>query len=331
MKHNKTNNQMDTTYLGIVLSGSRLMIGEVNTAGDILQHKAYKLSFFNQESALDIIRTSMEDYVRSADWTERKPAAIGVGLIGRVNADEGMWYQIDPERTHPINVAREITAWYGIPCFTDNDVKSETRAVMRWGLGRETENFVYLHIGTGIAAGIVVDGKPIQGSHFNAGEVGHLQVGVRVGLRCPCGRMDCIETIASSVGIDRQIRFLKRYYDTKLLIPKQGERVSVSEVYRLCCEGDPLCTKVVDNVSEAMASLIMNMVRVSDPDTVILAGEMLSDGFLLEQIRQKLQPVTMRFVTGGVVLTQLDAQNIGLLGAGALAIDGLERDAKCKK
>ena len=81
-------------------------------------------------------------------------------------------------------------------------------------------------------------------------------------------------TIASSVGIDRQIRFLKRYYDTKLLIPRQGERVSVSEVYRLCCEGDPLCTKVVDNVSEAMASLIMNMVRVSDPDTVILAGEM---------------------------------------------------------
>lgn len=322
---------MDTTYLGIVLSGSRLMIGEVNTAGDILQHKAYKLSFFNQESALDIIRTSMEDYVRSADWTERKPAAIGVGLIGRVNADEGMWYQIDPERTHPINVAREITAWYGIPCFTDNDVKSETRAVMRWGLGRETENFVYLHVSTGIAAGIVVDGKPIRGSHFNAGEVGHLQVGVRVGLRCPCGRMDCIETIASSVGIDRQIRFLKRYYDTKLLIPRQGERVSVSEVYRLCCEGDPLCTKVVDNASEAMASLIMNMVRVSDPDTVILAGEMLSDGFLLEQIRQKLQPVTMRFVTGGVVLTQLDAQNIGLLGAGALAIDGLERDAKCKK
>ena len=328
MKHSKTHNQMNTTYIGIVLSGSRLMIGEVNAAGAILQHKAYKLSFFNQESALDIIRTSMDDYVRSTGWTQGTPAAIGVGLIGRVNYDEGMWYQIDPERTHPINVAREITAWYGIPCFADNDVKSETRAVMRWGLGKKTENFVYLHTGTGIAAGIVVDGKPIRGSHFNAGEVGHLQVGVRVGLKCPCGRMDCIETIASSVGIDRQNRFLKRYYDTGLLIPRQGERVSVSEVCRLCRLGDPLCTKVVDNVSEAMASLIMNLVRVSDPDTVIMAGEMLSDGFLLEQIRQKLQPVTMRFVTGGVVLTQLDARHIGLLGAGALAIDGLEREAR---
>ena len=111
MKHDKTSKPMDTTYLGIVLSGSRLMIGEVNTAGDILQHKAYKLSFFNQESALDIIHTSMEDYVRSASLAERKPAAIGVGLIGRVNADEGMWYQIDSGRTHPINVAREITNW----------------------------------------------------------------------------------------------------------------------------------------------------------------------------------------------------------------------------
>jgi len=328
MKHSKTNSQMNTTYLGIVLSGSRLMIGEVNAAGAILRHRAYRLSFFNQESALDIIRTSMDDYVRTMGWTQGTPAAIGVGLIGRVNYDEGIWYQIDPERTHPINVAREIEAWYGIPCFADNDVKSETRAVIRWGLGQKTENFVYLHTGTGIAAGVVVDGKPIRGSHFNAGEVGHLQVGVRVGLRCPCGRMDCIETIASSVGIDRQIRFLKRYYDTQLPIPPQGERVSVGEVYRLCRQGDPLCTKVVDNVSEAMASLIMNLVRVSDPDTVIMAGEILSDGFLLGQIRPKLQPVTMRFVTGGVVLTQLDVQNIGLLGAGALAIDGLEREAR---
>ncbi len=324
MKHSKTHNQMNTTYLGIVLSGSRLMIGEVNATGAILQHKAYKLSFFNQESALDIIRTSMDDYVRSTGWTEGTPAAIGVGLIGRVNYDEGVWYQIDPARTHPINVANEITNWYGIPCFTDNDVKSETRAVMRWGLGQKTENFVYLHTGTGIAAGIVIDGKPIRGSHFNAGEIGHLRVGVRVGLKCPCGRMDCIETIASSVGIDRQVRFLKRYYDTQLQIPLQGERVSIDEVYRLCREGDPLCTKVVENAAEAMASLIMNLVRVSDPETVIMAGEMVSDGFLLEQIRQKLQPVTMRFVTGGVVLTQLNPQYIGLLGAGALAIDGLE-------
>ena len=72
----------------------------------------------------------------------------------------------------------------------------------------------------------------------------------------------------------------------------------------------------------------ISLVKSRLAETIILAGEMLSDGFLLEQIRQKLQPVTMRFVTGGVVLTQLDAQNIGLLGAGALAIDGLERDAK---
>jgi len=140
-----------------------------------------------------------------------------------------------------------------------------------------------------------------------------------------------VETIASSVGLDRQARFLHRYYDTRLEIPRQGERISVGEVFRLCQQGDPLCRKLVDNAAEAMANLIMDLVRVSDPDTVILAGEVVADGFLLERIREKLQAVTIRFVTGGVVLTQLDPRLISLLGAGAVAMDGMEQRKKGKK
>ena len=323
--------EKNNTYIGIVLSGYQLMIGEIDTAGNILCMKEYRLNFFNQESALEIIKTSLDDFRKDGAWKAGRPAAIGVGLIGRVNADEGIWYQIDPQRTYPINLAQELTEWTGIPCFIDNDVKSATRAVIKWGLGRETDNFIYIYVGTGIAASLVIDGKQVRGSHFNAGEVGHLRVGVQVGLKCPCGRMDCVETIASSVGLDRQARFLHRYYDTRLEIPRQGERISVGEVFRLCQQGDPLCRKLVDNAAEAMANLIMDLVRVSDPDTVILAGEVVADGFLLERIREKLQAVTIRFVTGGVVLTQLDPHLISLLGAGAVAMDGMEQRKKGKK
>jgi predicted NBD/HSP70 family sugar kinase len=133
-----------------------------------------------------------------------------------------------------------------------------------------------------------------------------------------------VETIASSVGIDRQARFLKTYYETRLQIPR-NKRIAIDEVFSLCRQGDPLCVKLVENASEALANLIMDLVRVSDPDTVIVAGEMASDGFLLEHIREKLLPVTMRFVTGGVVLTQLDPRYIGLLGAASLALDNINK------
>ncbi len=314
------------TYLGINLSGYQLMIGEITDEGTILRKKDYRLDFFNQESAFEIIKSTLEDFRGGPEWGNECPEAIGLGLIGRVNADEGIWYQIDPQRTHPINLAAELSEWTGIPCFIDNDVKSATRAVIRWGLGQQTQDFIYIYVGTGIAASLVIGGRQVRGSHFNAGEVGHLRVGVQVGLRCPCGRMDCVETIASSVGLDRQARFLCKYYDTKLEIPQRG-RIHVPDVFRLCQQDDPLCKKLVDNAAEAMANLIMDLVRVSDPDTVILGGEMVADGYLLERIREKLQTVTVRFVTGGVVLTKLDPHLISLLGAGAVAMDGMKRQS----
>ena len=53
--------EKNNTYIGIVLSGYQLMIGEIDTAGNILRMKEYRLNFFNQESALEIIKTSLDD------------------------------------------------------------------------------------------------------------------------------------------------------------------------------------------------------------------------------------------------------------------------------
>lgn len=313
------------TYIGMVLGGTNLTIGEIDANGNILSMKRYKSSFFNQESALDTMLRSFADYKEHVEYSGN-PQAIGVGVIGRVDSDHGIWQQIDPDRTHPIALAQEISKHTGLPCFVDNDVKGSARAVLRWGFGQESQNLIYIYVGTGIAASIIVEGHQIRGSHFNAGEVGHLRVGVPVGIKCPCGRVDCVETIASSIGIDRCARYLRKQYETQLEIPDLRGRVNVNEVFRLSQEGDPLCEKLVDNAAEALANLIMNLVRVSDPDTVVLGGEMVADGFLLKLVERKLHPVTMRFVTNGVVLTKLNPQFINLLGAGAVAIEGMEKN-----
>lgn len=313
------------TYIGMVLSGTNLTIGEMDVNGNILKMKRYVTSFFNQEAALKVMCDSIANYRDNVGYIGN-PLAVGIGVIGRVDPVGGIWQQIDPDRTKPIALAAEMGSATGMPCFIDNDVKGSARAVMRWGFGRISQNFIYIYVGTGIAASVIIDGKQIRGSHFNAGEVGHLRVGVQVGLRCPCGRIDCVETIASSIGFDRQARYLHKYYDTQLVIPNEDSRVSVAEVYRLAKHGDALCMKIVDNAAEALANLIMNMVRVSDPDTVVLGGEMVADGYLLDCIKGKLNKVTMRFVTNGVVMTMLNPQFINLLGAGAVAIDGMSEN-----
>lgn len=310
------------TYLGLDMGGTKLLIGEVDSQGKIYKYKRYDTGYFNQQAMVDIVQRSMDDYIHTVGWHAGKPKAIGIGLIGRVDYEQGIWQQIDPERTNPIPLAQVISDQFGIPCKIDNDVKSATRAEMRWGIGLDSSNFLYINVGTGIAAGMVINGQLIRGCHFNAGEVGHVRVGVPVGVKCSCGRIDCVESIASGIGFDRCARLLSDKYQTSLHIPNVGgERVSVKEVFQLYEQEDPLCRVLVNQAAEALANLIMNLVRMADPDAVVLGGGVVADGFLLELVENYLHPVTMRFVKNGVVLTKLNPEFAGLLGAAAIAID----------
>jgi len=313
---------MMETYVGLSLEGTKLLIGELDNKGNILKYKRYDLGYFNQQSALEIIKLSLDDYIETVGWVNSKPVAMGVGLIGRVDPRLGIWLQIDPKRTSPIPLALKLSELYDMPCNIDNDVKSATRAERQFGFGQISRNFIYIHVDSGIAAGIVVNGRQIRGSHFNAGEVGHTQVGVNIGIKCACGRMDCVEQIASGIGFDHSARLLHGKYDTKLQIPApMDEGVDVKDIFALSRKGDPLCVQLVENATQALANLIMNLVRVSDPDTIVLGGGIVSDGYIHTKVLEKLNPTTIRFVTNGVVITKLNPDFIGLMGAGAVAMN----------
>lgn len=310
------------TYLGLDLGGTSLLIGEMDRQGNILKQKRYATGYFDQQTACEIIQSSLDDYIANVGWAgENPPESIGIGLVGRVDSEEGIWHQIDPGRTYPVALAKLLTDRYGIPCRIDNDVKSGTRAECVWGVGQHSKNFVYINIGTGIAVGTVVNGRLIRGSHFNAGEAGHTQVGVKIGIPCCCGRVDCVEAIASGSGINACARLLKDRYATELCIPENEESVRFSDVLTLSEKGDPLCTVLVDNAAQAIADLIMNLVRITDPDTVVLGGGVIAQGSMFSKVQSHLHKHTMRFVTNGVVLSKLDPQYVCLLGAGAVAMN----------
>ena len=228
------------------------------------------------------------------------------------------WLLSDNPKSEPVN--------YWFHCIVNKDgyiYLQDESDTLRY---TDTEKAIYNNYIKGYNAFVLgkveIDGKQVRGSHFNAGEVGHLRVGVHVGVKCACGRMDCVEAIAAGIGFDNCARLLRDRYETNLHIPaEKGERVLVSEVYALSQKGDPLCVALVDIAAEALANLIMNLVRMTDPDTVVLGGGIVADGYMHEKILEKLQPITMRFVTNGVVITKLNPGFIGLLGAGAVAMN----------
>jgi predicted NBD/HSP70 family sugar kinase len=312
------------SYLGIDLGGTKLLIGEMDAAGTVVSHKKYRSGFLDQTGALRVIEESLEDYLRTGRAQyERPPRAMGLGLIGRVNNELGIWYQIDSRRTTELRIAEVLSRKFSLPCYVENDVRSALKAELLFGGGRRSKDFIYINVGTGIAAGIVSGGRVLQGGHCNAGELGHTRVGVDPGvdIPCECGRINCVEAVASGSGLDRCVRVLiGRYPGSILSVPKEGEPVNVKEIFEKS-DRDPLCALLVDTAARAIANLVMNLVRTSDPDMVVLGGGVVSDGFLYPRIQAALDPHTMRFVTGGLEITRLDPVYAGLMGACTVAMN----------
>ena len=315
----------ENVYLGADLGGTKLLVGEMTQSGKLLRYKRYPSGPLTQQQAAELIETGIADFLDTVHPKEEPlPCAIGIGLVGRIDSDRGVWMEIDPARCTEVPIARQIEARFGLPCFVDNDVRSATKAELHFGRGGESNNLIYINVGTGIAAGVVVNGQLLHGSHYNAGEVGHTSSGVALHMPCVCGRADCVETVASGSGLDACARRLReKYPETALPIPAEG-RVSAKEVFRRYGE-DALCTELVENAAQGVANLMMNMIRETDPDMIVLGGGMLSDGFLYPKIMEKLDPYTARFVTNGIVLTTLDPAYIGVLGAASNALEGMER------
>lgn len=307
------------TFIGCDFGGTKLLIGEVDEKGKLLQSKRYRTGIKNHKDAADRILECLSDYINEVGF-KGTPVAAGAGVVGVVDHMKGIWRSMDHVEIMPIPLAAMISMKLGVPTAIDNDVKCATKAEMMFGQGIESDNFIYLNIGTGIAAGFVVEGKIIRGVNNNSGEVGHSVVDIMNENECVCGRRGCVEGVASGSGFQSEALRLYDQYETALSRPSDEEKVDVAEIFRLSDEGDALCRELTNRAVSNLANLIMNLVRITDPDTIILGGGVVSDGWLLPKINESLNASTMRGVKNGIILSGFDPGLVGVIGAGAMGL-----------
>ena len=123
------------TYIGMDLGGTKLLLGELDENGKILREKSVPSGPLGQQEALALMKESLADFLPGACG---RPAAVGIGLVGRVDSRSGRWYEIDRTRTEGLMLGAEIKADCGLPCFADNDVRSAARAELLYGCGRRS-------------------------------------------------------------------------------------------------------------------------------------------------------------------------------------------------
>jgi predicted NBD/HSP70 family sugar kinase len=131
-----------------------------------------------------------------------------------------------------------------------------------FGIGRNHQTFLTLTIGTGVGAGLVMDGVVLRGGSGGAGEIGHVPL-VENGALCSCGNHGCLETVVGQAALERRAREQK-------LIPQSS---GISALTRAADDGDERAQQIFREAGHALARVLASVVQVFDPESVIVLGE----------------------------------------------------------
>jgi glucokinase len=252
--------------------------------------------------------------------------AVGVGAAGQVDLEGTLRYAPNLPGVVELPVAAELTPLVGRPVVVDNDANAATVAEHRLGAATGADTAVLVTLGTGIGAGLIVDGRLYRGAGGMAGEPGHMVVDPG-GPPCPCGRRGCWERFASGSGLGRLARDAAGAGAADRVVELAGgdaEAVRGEHVTRAAREGDPDAVEVLRQFAWWVALGVANLVNVLDPEIVVIGGGLAEAGDLL------LDPVRQAYT--GLVLapghrppvrlaTALLGAEAGAVGAALLAAD----------
>ena len=203
---------------------------------------------------------------------------VGLAIAGNVAADGShvLFSPHLPLAGEPL--AADLKARLGVPVLVDNDANAAAWAEHVAGAGRGVDDLLFIALGTGLGAGLVLDGHLYRGHHGFAGEAGHITVVVD-GRTCPCGSRGCWERYASGTALVGQ--YLEHGGDPEVGGPG---------ITRLATQGDPTASRALTEVGEWLGRGLASLVAVLDPETIVVGGGVSEAGdLLLEPARRMLR------------------------------------------
>jgi glucokinase len=173
---------------------------------------------------------------------------------------------------------------FGDPVRLQNDANACAFAEWKFGAGRGTRNMVFMTFGTGLGAGIVIDGKLYSGTNDNAGEIGH----IRLAPTGPVGynKAGSAEGFCSGAGMAKLARIRAEEKGIQL-----GEDFSAKELFRRVREGDEFCTAVFRESAAHLATILAYTIDILNPEVIVLGGVFMRQADLF---MKELEPILER-------------------------------------
>ncbi|WP_435743311.1 ROK family protein [Microbacterium sp. PMB16] len=250
--------------VGLDVGGTKIDAVAVSPSGDILG-RLRRSAGWGDDAVVESIVMAVTALIDETGLSLADVGSVGIGIPGLVDVETGRVDHAVNLGVKSLDLATRASQALGVPFRVENDVKAAAlgAAVLNGVAG----SMAYLNLGTGVAAGIVIDGRIWRGSRGTAGEVGHISVDPH-GRLCGCGQRGCVETFCGGGA-------LAKAWGRPGALP-------VRDILDAADGGDPIALALRDDLYRGAAAAVRVLVLSADVETVVIGGGLTALGGRLE-------------------------------------------------
>ena len=310
-------------YVGIDLGGTNIKAGVVNEKFEIIGKSKIKTNCPRPaaEIADDMYKASVmacndaKINIEDTEW-------IGIGTPGIVDNIQGTIPYSNNLGFKDVPIREYIRKHINKPVYVANDANAAAFGEFVAGAAQEAKDAVCITLGTGVGAGVVIDGKIFTGRNLAGTELGHMVIEVG-GPPCTCGRLGCFEVFSSATGLIRMTTEAAAAYPDSILneYMKEKGKASARHSFEGMRKGDKAATEVVDKYIKYLAAGITNVVNIFQPDILCIGGGVCNEGdpLMLPMIELVQREVYTRMLEKNTKITIAQLGNdAGIIGAAFL-------------
>jgi glucokinase-like ROK family protein len=272
--------------VGVDLGGTR-MFGTVADLAGRVQHEIRVPHDGDPQASLEQLCELIEHLLDVPRPSGQRIRGIGIGAPSVTVGPEGIVTWAPSLGWRDLPLRRILSERFDEPVFVENDVNLAALGEWGFGAGRGVQNLVCISIGTGIGAGIIIDGALYRGHNQAAGEIGYLVPGIDfLGRRYD--QYGALESIASGIRVaERGCQLLEKDGG-----PVPPADLSAEDVFAAARRGESWAQQVVDETVDYLSLAIASICTLLDPEIIVLGGGMAgSSDLLIEPILRRLDGV----------------------------------------
>ena len=243
--------------VGVDIGGTHTKLALVDARGKIAEFERIETSAFGDPQPFldELVRR-----IESLRGERQRVIGIGLSVHGYIDAErKGPIVCPNTPALRGLDLRELMQESFGLPVAINNDLTAHALAEYEYGSGRGTRRFLCLAVGTGLGAGVIIDGEPLRYLGGCAGDTGHVVIKPG-GPSCSMGCRGCAEALCGVAGVER------------LAKERTGLETPAHEVIARAREGEPEAAAIVGQIGEWLGLTLATLCSIFLPERVALTG-----------------------------------------------------------